>query len=134
MAGLDIISYNCRGLPKSRQQLALRPDIVNLMNSYQIVAFQEIWYSKQNLNIINSLHDDFDGVGVAKIDEGDNIVHGRYSGGVAIMWRKELRKFIKRIVFDVDWCIAIEISIDNTKFIIFNIYMPYQSPDNICPT
>ena len=80
MAGLNIISYNCRGLPKSRQQLALRPDIANLLNSYQIIAFQEIWYSKQNLNIINSLHDGFDGVGVAKINEGDNIVHGRYSG------------------------------------------------------
>ena len=130
MAGLDIVSYNCRGLPKSRQQLALRPDIVKLFKHYQIIAFQEIWYSKQNLNIINSLHNDFDGVGVAKVDESDNIVQGRYSGGVAIMWHKKFSRFIKRILFEVDWCVAIEISMEDTKFIIFNIYMPYQIPDN----
>ena len=53
MTGLNIVSYNCRGLPKSKQQLALRPDIVNLLQSNQIFAFQETWYFKQNLNIIN---------------------------------------------------------------------------------
>ena len=46
------------------------------MQHNQIIAFQETWYSKQNLSIINSLHSDFDGVGVAKIDECDNIVQG----------------------------------------------------------
>ena len=42
MAGnINIVSYNCRGLPKSKQQLALRPDIVKLLQHNQIIAFQE---------------------------------------------------------------------------------------------
>ena len=34
---------------------------------------------------------------VAKIDESDNIIQGRYSGGVALLWRSELSKHIKQI-------------------------------------
>ena len=130
MEGINIATYNCRGLPKRRQRLALRPDIIDLMNNNHIIALQEIWYSKQNLNLINSLHDEFDGFGAAKIDESENVVQGRYSGGVAFMWRKELSKHVKRINLDVDWCLAIEISMEDTKFTLFNVYMPYQIAEN----
>ena len=122
--------YNCRGLPKSRQRLGRRPDIVNLLNNNDILALQEIWYSKQDLKMINSLYSDFDGFGAAKIDERDGIIQGRYSGGVAFMWRKELSRYVKRIEYNVDWCIAIEVSMEGTTFILFNIYMPYQIADN----
>ena len=61
MEGLNTVSYNCRGLPKSKQRLGRRPDIVNLLNNNDIIALQEIWYSKQDLKMIDSFHTDFDG-------------------------------------------------------------------------
>ena len=89
---LRLTTYNSRGLPKNNRSLNLRPDIVKVLNDSHIVAFQETWYSKQDLSCINSLHNEFVGSGVAKIDESTGIIQGRYSGGVAIMWRKELSK------------------------------------------
>ena len=82
---LQLCTYNCRGLPKDKTKLALRPDISTLFENYHVIAFQETWYSKQNLNILNSLHSSYDGVGVAKVDESVDIIHGRYSGGVALI-------------------------------------------------
>ena len=48
------------------------------------------------------------------------------SGGVALLWRSEFSRNIKHIELNVNWCVAVEVSIDSTKFIILNIYMPYQ--------
>ena len=79
---------------------------------------------------INSLHDDFVGFGVAKVDESVGIIQGRYSGGVAMLWRKELSKYIRIIEQDSDWCMAIELDMGSTKCVVLNIYMPYQSVDN----
>ena len=99
---LRFISYNCRGLPRDKRSLGLRPDIIEVMKDSHIVALQETWLSKQNLNCINSLHDDFVGYGVAKVDESLGIIQGRYSGGVAMLWKKELSKYIKIMELDSD--------------------------------
>ena len=46
------------------------------------------------------------------------------------MWNKKLSRCIKKLELEVDWCIAIELSMDETEFVLFNIYMPYQTPEN----
>ena len=66
---LKVASYNCRGLPKDKNKLLLRPDIMELFETHQIIALQETHFSIQDLKLINSLHDSFVGVGVSKIDE-----------------------------------------------------------------
>ena len=38
---LKVFTYNCRGLPKSKNRLSLRPDIDQIFNEAHIVAFQE---------------------------------------------------------------------------------------------
>ena len=106
--GLKVASYNCRGLPKDKIQLQLRPDILELFENNDIIAFQETHYSVQQLKSINSLHNGFVGFGVAKINESENIIHGRYSGGVAFLWKSELSINIKQIEMDANWCVAIE--------------------------
>ena len=125
-----LISYNCRGLPRDRCKLYLRPDIDKLFEESDIIAFQEIQYAKQNIKCLNSLHNDFVGIGTAKVDECDGIMQGKYSGGVAIMWKSSLCKYIKHIDLNVDWCTAIEVNMENTKFVILNVYLPYQSREN----
>ncbi|CAL4073499.1 unnamed protein product, partial [Meganyctiphanes norvegica] len=98
-----ISSYNCRGLPKDSKKLLLRPDICEVLEKSHVVAIQETWYAKQNLKSLNSLHQDFIGVGVATIDECLNVYHGHYPGGVALLWRKDLSKNIRRLEFNTDW-------------------------------
>ena len=127
---IRLTSYNCRGLPRDRNKLSLRPDIGELFKESDIIAFQETHYTKQNIKCLNVLHDDFVGVGAAKVNECDGIIQGRCSGGVAIMWRANLCKYIKAINLNVNWCNAIEVNMEKIKFLILNVYMPYQSRDN----
>ena len=127
---LTISSYNCRGLPKENKKLLLRPDILEVLDKSHIVAIQETWYAKQNLKALNSLHKDYIGTGAATVDETHDIIHGHYPGGVALLWRKELSKNIKRLEFNTDWAVAIEIDLGTRKLIILNIYMPYQCLQN----
>ena len=94
------------------------------------MAFQETWYAKQQLGVLNSIHKDFVGIGAATVDESNNVYHGHYPGGVSILWRKELSKNIKRLEFNSDWGVAIEIEMEKISFVILNIYMPYQCVQN----
>ena len=127
---LKVSSYNCRGLPKDPKKLLLRPDILELFGKSHVVALQETWYSKQTLQNLNSLHRDFIGTGVATIDESSEIYHGHYPGGVALFWKKDMSANIKRLEFNSDWAVAIEINLGTSSLVILNIYMPYQCPQN----
>ena len=92
---LKLKSFNCRGLPRDRTKLlARRPDIESLFEDSDIIAFQETHYAKQNIQCLNALHPDFVGIGTAKVDECDGVMQGKYSGGVAILWRHALSKYV----------------------------------------
>ena len=125
-----VASYNCRGLPKDKTKMSLRPDIIDLLESSQIIAIQETHYSQQDLKSINSLHESFVGFGVARINESGSIIQGNFSGGVAFLWRTELSKHIKQIELDVNWCVAIEVSMGSTKFILLNVYTTVHAISN----
>ena len=117
-------------MPKSKKRLLLRQDLCEILRDNHIIALQETWLAKQQLDIINCTHKDFIGVGVATADESNKVYQGHYPGGVAILWRKELSKNIKRLDFNTDWGVAIEIDLGGIKIIILNIYMPYQCTQN----
>ena len=46
------------------------------------------------------------------------------------MWRRDLSRYINVLELNVNWCTAIEFDRGHTKFVLFNIYMPYQTPIN----
>ena len=45
----NLVSYNCRGLPKDKKKLDLRPDIEHLFKDNEIICLQEAWFAKQDL-------------------------------------------------------------------------------------
>ena len=123
-----IASYNCRNLPKRKNDLYLRPDIKNLFDNNSIVCLQEIWYAKQDLKFLNSLRNDFIGFGSSRCNDSEKICYAR--GGVAIFYRKDVSKYVKQIETNLDWCNAIEISVESRKIMLINVYLPYQSDKN----
>ena len=127
---LNISTYNCRGLPKDKVKMSLRQDILSLFSNNHIVALQETWYSKQNLQTLNNLHKDFIGLGAATVDESHGLYQGHYPGGVALFWKKEISSNIKRLDFNSDWAVAIEVNLGLSTLVILNIYMPYQCIQN----
>ena len=104
---------------------------MNLFNNCDILCVQETWLAKQELEICNSLHDDFLAASVAKVDFSKGILVGRPHGGVSIFYNRRLAKYVTPVYFsNCDWCVGIKVQFDRTCFTLFNVYLPYECPNN----
>ena len=112
---LKVISYKCRKLPKSRCELALRPDINSLFNQCSIPCLQEIWYTKQNIKYLDNLHNEFIGIGTARYDDTGGLCNAKYESPFET---------------NSDWCNAIELQLDSRRVIILDVYMVHQCNNN----
>ena len=106
------------------------PDIERLFKDSDIVCLQETWYTKHDLKHVNNLYDSFRGIGVSTTDYSDGIVHGHPPGGVTIMWDVKIDRYVRLLDLNLDWCVAIEITLGFKKCTIFYVYMPCQGHDN----
>ena len=129
---MRVTSYNCRGLRlgNSMGDRARRAEVDNLLQNCDILCLQETFLSKQDLGGLNSVHENFHGTGESTTDLSQRIVRGRISGGVAILWRKNLDPVISVVKLQADWCIGVQIKMNNRECIILNIYTPYESREN----
>ena len=123
-------SYNSRGLPKTKKDLLLRPDFLSVLLNNDVTCIQETWFSKQDLPNLNNLHNHYHGIGVSTTDFRDKIVPGHPPGWVAIFWHISLEQYIKPLDLGVDWCVAVELNIGITTFVVLNVYLPYQCAEN----
>ena len=62
-------------------------------------------------------------MGAATVDESHGLYQGHYPGGVALFWKKEISANIKRLDFNSDWAVAIEVNLGSSTLVILNIYM-----------
>ncbi len=84
----------------------------------------------QDMDKLNTVHNDFHGAGESTTDLNTRILRGRIPGGVAIFWRKKLDPLVTVMRLDVDWCIGIKVMHDKNVFIILNVYTPYECHKN----
>lgn len=108
----------------------LRQDIASLFLDSDIICLQETWYSKQDIGVLNNLHDNYYGIGCSTTDYKDGIVNGHPPGGVAILWKHDLGHVVRTIDTGLNWCAAVEFSFDARRFVIINVYLPFQCIDN----
>ena len=92
-----------------------------------IICFQETFYSKQDLGYLNTLHSEFQGIGVSTTDASDKLLSTHPPGGVAILYRVKHAKCISPIYFNLDWVVGISINIDNKVHVILCVYMKTAS-------
>lgn len=117
-------SFNCHGLHLGNSAFdRIRHAVVyNLLQNCDFLCLQETFLPKQDLGKLNSLNDNFHGAGESTTDLSLGIVRGRIAGGVAILWHKKLDAVINVIRLEVDWCIAVQIKMNNKEFSILNVY------------
>ena len=70
---MKLKSYNCRGLRKA--------ELADIIVKCDVLLLQETWLAKQELELLNDLHEDYSGFGTAKCDYANGIITGRKSGG-----------------------------------------------------
>ena len=122
---LRIASFNARSIRNSAF------DIVNILNSCDILAVQEHWLPKQSLSYINSVHPDFNARGISSFDYCDRL-SGRPHGGLCFLWRRSLDTFIEPIIYDDETrLLGLKITTSNATILLLNVYLPYQCDDNI---
>ena len=64
------------------------------------------------------------------MDNTTGLCHGHAPGGVAIMWRSSLDKYVTPLYFNINWLTGIRIQQGNQIFVILCVYMPYECRDN----
>ena len=117
---LRILSLNCNGLKSSI------PVLGAVLDTCDILCLQEIMITKQECDILNTLHDDFYGVAFSPVDATLGVISGRPFGGVGIMWRKSVDIAVTVIDLQCDWLCGVKISSNDKIFILLNVYLPYQ--------
>ena len=83
-----------------------------------------------DLGGLNSMNDNFHGAGESTTDLSQHILRGRIPGGVAILWHKKFDSMINIVRLDADWCIGVQLKMNNREFVILNMYTPYESRQN----
>ena len=123
ISSIRVVSFNTRGLKNVT--------IPSLFDRFDIVLLQETLQCKQDLGQLNSLSPLFQGTGVAVTDLSSGILRGRPRGGVAILWRRSLNKFVNEINFDLDWIAGISLNFPNENAVyIISVYLPCNSREN----
>ena len=103
---------------------------VNLLlqdSENDFICFQETFYSKQDLSCLNTLHNDFQGIGASTTDARDKLITGHPPGGVAILYRRKYAKCVSPIYFNLDWIVGISITVGNKKHVILCVYLKTAS-------
>ena len=122
MANDDLLkfsSYNCKSFGEDKYKI-----IKNLIHNYTFVLIQEHWqYEKQFINNLNKTIPSTECVVASPMDENIQRV-GRGNGGVAIVWKNNLKCKVDQIKCVSKRMCAIKVSINEFKFLLFNVYMP----------
>ena len=129
---ISVVSYNARGLRvgHSESDKSCRVIVDKLFERHDILCIQETFLPKKDLERLNMIHGDFHGVGESTTDLCEKVIRGRIPGGVAILWNKKYDQLVNIIRLGVDWAIGVELSCNDKKLIILNVYMPYECTQN----
>ena len=84
-----------------------------LCNDYDVIFLQEHWLCEDELNKLKAVNPDFSAFGVSAIDTQSGILSGRLYGGVGILWRKSISKYITVVQYDDKRMIGYKLCINN---------------------
>ena len=129
---LKFSCYNCRGLNIYRDINSVKNFTVKALSEFSdIICLQETWLYHQDLKQLNGFLPGYYGTGESTSDASQGPLRGHASGGVAILWKKNLSKSIKPLNLGLDWLCGISLEIDDAIFYVLCIYMPCQSMHNL---
>jgi exonuclease III len=121
MDSLTICTFNCEGFSRSCHYMS------TYLNNAKcdILCLQETWLLDTNIDKLSQIHDDYLAVGKSGIDASCDIIMGRPSGGVAILYKKSLAKDVTLLDIPSRRACAIKLCTDNGyNIIVICVYMP----------
>ena len=123
-----ILSFNCEGVKRSKNF------ICGLLNTTDcnILCLQEIWTLDSTIDMLNTIHEDYNKyIGISDIDSTAEILHGRLKGGVAILFKKSLAKYVSYVKSGDRRICAIKLCMENNfSCLVTNVYLPCDNFSN----
>ena len=116
-SSLKVVNFNCRGIGSSEDHLKM------LAKQADVIAIQEHWLRKEQFNVLNRLDEDFYHVAVSPM-RSCHIQRGRPFGGVALLWRKGLQKYVQVVETGSDNVCAISLQFESESVLLISVYMP----------
>ena len=117
MAKLSVISYNCKGINVSKV-----PCIKILLDRCSVLLLQETWLFSNQFTQFTKYFDKYKSINICGMDESI-FCHGRPHGGCSILHSNQYD--VTPIYFKEERrIVGIKISLCNSIFHIFNVYMP----------
>lgn len=127
-----LVSYIARGLRvgQSEGDRVHRIVVDKLLGGCDVLCIQETFLAQQDLERLNSTDKDYHGAGESTTDLNTKHVKGRIPGGVAVLWHRKCDNMVRVLRLGVDWAIGLEIHHSDCKFVILNVYTPYECARN----
>ncbi|XP_060801616.1 uncharacterized protein LOC132902036 [Amyelois transitella] len=124
-SNLNFVSYNCKSVTRSVD--AIR----ELCKTADLVALQETWLLPHDISYLGTIDTEFAYCGKSAVDTSAGILRGRPYGGLAILWRKSVFANVSIVECASERIMAIKILINSQQFLVFSVYMPTVSDDNL---
>ena len=117
-------TYNCKNIQSSI------PEINDLCKCHDIVLLQETWVFRNQLPMLSSISNEFVGYGLSSMKDEQQIHTGRPFGGIAVLWRKSLNKYISIVTYDCDRIVGLKFELNSFGVLFVCVYLPYDCSDN----
>ena len=114
---LNLASYNCRGFSSSEDEIR------HLYRGCDILAVQEHWLMPCEFGRFNSIDDDVIFSSVSPM-EVDVLRQGRPFGGVALLWHRDMQKWIVPVETGTDRLAAVMLQLGSRRVLLVGVYMP----------
>ena len=90
---LFIFSLNCEGINRSKEFLS------ELLRIYKcdFICLLELWCLDETLYRLGSIITDYMYMAISGVDTGHQILRGKPHGGVGILYKKSLAKYVSHI-------------------------------------
>lgn len=118
-------SFNCKNFKSSID------DIRNLCKTSHLVCLQVTWLLNHDILLLGTISSNVEYVGKSAVDSSSGILRDRPYGGLAILWRKGIFNSVATIECRSTHLVAIKASMCGRSIIVFSVYMPIKSRDNL---
>ena len=99
------------------------PEINDLCNCHDIVFLQETWVFRNQLPPLSSISNKLVGYGLSSMKDEQQIHTGRPFGGISMLWRKSLDKYISIITYDSDWIVRLKFESNSIAALFVCVYL-----------
>ena len=85
---------------------------------------------RNQLPMLSSISNEFVGYGLSSMKDEQQIHTGRPFGGIAMLWRKSLNKYISIVTYDCDRIVGLKFESNSFAALFVCVYLPYDCSDN----